>query len=38
VTHANADFQKALQQDPSLRVKEIRNIAERHRQVPWRAE
>jgi hypothetical protein len=34
-THANADFQKALQLDPSLRadmLKEIGNIDERHRQ------
>ena|ERR1017187_875394 len=33
--HANADFQKALQLDPSLRanmLKEIGNIDERHRQ------
>ena len=33
--HANADFQKALQLDPSLRAdmqKEIANIQERHRQ------
>ena len=33
-THANADFQKALQLDPSLKVdieKEIGNIQERHR-------
>jgi tetratricopeptide (TPR) repeat protein len=33
--HANADFQKALQLDPSLRAdmqKEIGNIQERHRQ------
>ena len=36
VAHANADFQKALQLDPSLSAgmqKEIDNIAERHRQV-----
>jgi tetratricopeptide (TPR) repeat protein len=35
VPHANADFQKALQLDPSLRAnmqKEIANIKERHRQ------
>jgi tetratricopeptide (TPR) repeat protein len=35
VPHANADFQKALQLDPSLRAdmqKEIANIQERHRQ------
>jgi len=34
-THANADFQKALQLDPSLQAdmqKEIGNIQERHRQ------
>src|SRR5580698_8522272 len=34
--HANADFQKALQLDPSLRAdmqKEIANIQERHRRV-----
>jgi tetratricopeptide (TPR) repeat protein len=34
--HANADFQKALQLDPSLRAdiqKEIGNIQERHRQA-----
>jgi len=33
--HANADFQKALQLDPSLRAnmqKELANIRERHRQ------
>jgi tetratricopeptide (TPR) repeat protein len=36
VAHANADFQRALQLDPSLRAdmqKEIGNIRERHRQV-----
>jgi tetratricopeptide (TPR) repeat protein len=35
VAHANADFQKALQLDPSLRANmqtEIANIQERHRQ------